>query len=340
MQLSTFIAIGENIHCTRTLKRDGDLVLRQAAAPASIIYLSDGIKKLLPIPETFQQGADWANGKIKHCAVAIWQGLYGQLAARAAGVDYLQTLARKQARAGAAFLDINVDEFSMDLTERIAAMEWTIAQVQPAVTIPLSIDSANLDIMRAGLRACDRSIGRPMLNSISLERLALLDLLKEYQPAVIASAAGAQSLPANTAERLANLESLIPQIIACGIELNQIFIDPLVYTISTDPQNGKVFLESVRALRQSYGPSVHIVGGLSNVSFGMPSRKLINQVFSWLMVQAGGDGGIVDPLQINAASLRSLDMDADAFKLASALLNGQDEYGLNYIAAYREGRLG
>ena len=228
----------------------------------------------------------------------------------------------------------------MDLTERIKAMQWTAALVQGASRLPLSIDSSNSDIMRAGLKACEQARGRPMVNSISLERIGLLDAVAEYKPAVVASAAGEKGLPATTQERLDNLGRLIPQLTAKGIQMDWIHVDPLVYTISTDPDNGKMFLDAVRAIRAKYGPAIHIIGGLSNVSFGMPARKLINQVFAWLSVEAGGDGGIVDPLQINAKILQGLDTKAELFLLAKALLLGTDEFGMNFIAAHREGKLG
>lgn len=336
MQIKTFIVIGENIHCTRVLKRDGNLV---DAAAHIIRYNDGGKKKTLPIPEILLKSADWENGKIKHCVAAIWQGLYGQGPAQEAGCDYLRVMAAKQEQAGASFLDVNVDEFSMDLPERIKAMQWTAALVQGASRLPLSIDSSNSDIMRAGLKACEQTRGRPMVNSISLERIGLLDAVAEYKPAVVVSAAGEKGLPATTQERLDNLERLIPQLTAKGIQMDWIHVDPLVYTISTDPNNGKMFLAAVQAIRAKYGPAVHIIGGLSNVSFGMPARKLINRVFAYLAVEAGGDGGIVDPLQINAKILQDLDTKAEPFQLAKALLTGTDEFGMNFIAAYREGKL-
>ncbi len=337
MQIKTFIVIGENIHCTRVLKRDGNLV---DAAAHVIRYDDGGKKKTLPIPEILLKSADWKNGKIKHCVAAIWQGLNGQGSAQEAGRDYLRVMAAKQEQAGAAFLDVNVDEFSMDLPERIKAMQWTAALVQGASRLPLSIDSANSDIMRAGLKACEQARGRPMVNSISLERIGLLDAVAEYKPAVVASAAGEKGLPATTGERLDNLGRLIPQLTARGIQMNWIHVDPLVYTISTEANNGKMFLAAVQAIRAKYGPAVHIIGGLSNVSFGMPARKLINQVFAYLAVEAGGDGGIVDPLQINAKILQGLDTNAEPFQLAKALLLGTDDFGMNFIAAHREGKLG
>jgi 5-methyltetrahydrofolate--homocysteine methyltransferase len=340
MQVSNFIVIGENIHCTRVLKRTGNLVGKAPDGRDSILFEEKGVKQFMPIPDVFLKNADWESGKVRHCAAAIWQGMRGQGADRQAGMDYLQLLARKQEKAGGTFLDVNVDEFSMDLQERIKAMEWTAALVQKASKLPLSIDSANVEIMWAGLRACDRARGRPMVNSISLERLILLDVLKEYQPAVVASAAGEKGLPATVKERLDNLAQLIPQLTSRGIELAWVHVDPLVYTISTDPSNGTIFLDSIAAVRKAYGPAIHIIGGLSNVSFGMPCRKLINQVFAWLCVEAGGDGGIVDPLQINARILSSLDPASEGFQLARALLKGEDEFGMNFIAAHREGKLG
>ncbi len=336
IQNSPFIAIGENIHCTRVLKRDGNLV----DAEARIIRYDDGgKKKALPIPEILLKSADWENARIKHCVAAIWQGIYGKGSAQEAGCDYLRVMAARQEQAGAAFLDVNVDEFSMDLAERIKAMQWTMALVQGASRLPLSIDSSNSDIVRAGLKACAKDRSRPLVNSISLERIGLLDAVAEYRPAVVASAAGEKGLPANTAERLENLGRLIPQLTDKGIPMEWIYVDPLVYTISTDANNGKQFLDAVQAIRAKYGPGIHIIGGLSNVSFGMPARKLINRVFAYLVVEAGGDGGIVDPLQINASILRGLDTAAEPFQLAKALLLGEDEFGMNFIAAHREGTL-
>lgn len=337
MQLPKFIVIGENIHCTRVLKRDGHLV---DAATRTIRYDDGGQKKTLPIPESMLNSADWTNGKIKHCAAAIWQGLYGRGPAQASGRDYLRVMAAKQEKAGAAFLDVNVDEFSLDLPERIKAMQWTATVVQEAARRPLSIDSSNSEIMRAGLKACDPSRGRPLVNSISLERIGLLDAVAEYKPAVVASAAGEKGLPATTDERLHNLDRLIPQLTAKGIQTDWIHVDPLVYTISTEASNGKMFLDAVQAIRAKYGSAIHIIGGLSNVSFGMPARKLINQVFAYLAVAAGGDGGIVDPLQINAKILQGLDTTTEPFQLAKALLLGTDEFGMNFITAHRDGKLG
>lgn len=335
----SFISIGENIHCTRILKREGKSVVSLDAGRFGIIFEMDGKPMALPIPEPFTQCADWENGKVKHFAAAIWQGVYGNGDERALGEAYIRAQALRQERHGATYLDINVDEFSTDVEERARLMRWTAGIVQSASPLPLSIDTSSGPIMRAGLEACESSRGRAMVNSVSLERMALLPLVGEFKPVVVASAAGETDLPSTPEARLENLGKLMPMIEKQGLALADVHVDPLVYTISTDPANGKSFLDSAAAIRKKYGSDIHVIGGLSNISFGMPNRRLINQVFTLLALEYGCDGGIVDPIQINLKILRSFDTSSEPYRLARALLMGEDEYGMDFIAAHREGRL-
>ncbi len=337
MKIDTFISVGENIHCTRIFKVGGKNVGPNAKGEQVITYKSGKDTRELPVPKVFQEGGDWANGKVKHCAVAIWQGVYGDAAGKAAGIEYLQALAKRQEMQGATYLDINVDEFSTDIAERVRLMKWTVDVVQKAVKIPMSIDSSNTDILRAGLSSCDPARGRPMVNSVSLERTDAVRTAAEFKAVVVASAAGEKGMPNTTEERLANIARLMDLLKTAGFDLPAIHIDPLVFPISVDAENGNRFLEAVAAIRKTYGPSIHIVAGLSNISFGMPNRKLINQVFSFLAVEKGADGGIVDPAQIGKEILNGLDPQTKEFKLASDLLTGKDEYGMAFIEAFRGG---
>ncbi len=339
MQVESFIAVGENIHCTRIYKVGGTFVKEQPDGRWAICYRVGGEARKLPVADKFIGAGDWENGKVKHCAVAIWQGVYGEGDARAVGIDYIQQLAKRQEAAGATYLDINVDEFSTDVAERVKLMQWTVKVVQEAVSIPMSIDSSNEEILKAGLEACDTERGRPMVNSVSLERQDAIAVAAEHNAVVIASAAGEEGLPANTDERMANLNRLIPMLKEAGFADADLHIDPLVFPISVDGNNGNGFLDAVTQVRETFGPDVHIVAGLSNVSFGMPGRKLINQVFTYMAVEKGADGGIVDPMQINARILSELDPEAEDFKLAQDLLTGKDDFGMNYIMASREGKL-
>ncbi len=335
-----FIIVGENIHCTRIFKVDGKYVKPDDQGKYHIEY-SDNDERLqrLAVPDPFIESADWENGKVKHCAVAIWQGNYGKGEDRGEGVRYIQALALKQERAGAHYLDVNVDEFSTDVQERARLIDWTVKIIKEVTDIPVSVDSSNKEILVAGLNAAVSETARPMVNSVSLERFDAIDIARESNAVVIASAAGKTDLPSDVEGRMSNLSELMPELKAKGFEDSDIHIDPLVLPISTNSANGKGFLESVSCIREKYGDSIHIVAGLSNVSFGMPKRKQINQVFSYLAVQAGADGGIVDPAQINSRILDSIDTGSEGFQLARELLVGNDEFGMNYITACREGKI-
>ncbi|MBN2302683.1 MAG: dihydropteroate synthase [Lentisphaerae bacterium] len=214
MKLSKFISVGENIHCTRILKVGGKHVTRSTNGEYVINFQSNGNSKQLPVPEKFQKNADWESGKLKHCAAAIWQGNYGNKTNIQTAIDYLQSMARAQQKAGATYLDINVDEFSTDIEERIKLMKWIVDIVQKAVSIPMSIDSSNANILRAGLEACDKfkTRGKPMMNSVSLERAETTDIASEFGAVVIASATGETSLPSTKEERILNLDRLLSKL--------------------------------------------------------------------------------------------------------------------------------
>lgn len=335
MTKKTFIAVGENIHCTRIFKVGGQRV-KSDNNKAFYITFGPGEKDRLPIPQHFTQTSDWEAGKIKHCAVAFWQALKGEGQARQKGIDYLKALAVQQEQSGATYLDINVDEYSTDVSERVELIKWGVKTIQGATRLPMSIDSSNLEILRAGLQACDRSRAKPMLNSVSLERKDAVEVAAEQKAVVIASAAGEKGLPSAPEERMKNIDAIIAMLHSKGLRNPDIHVDPLVFPISTDGNNGNTFFETVSMVRKKYGPEIHLVAGLSNISFGMPNRKLINQVFSWLAVQAGADGGIVDPLQINGDILAEMDSGSEEFKLAQDLLTGKDEFGMNFITAFRQ----
>ncbi len=334
-----FIAIGENIHCTRIYKVGGAFV-KQEGDSFFIFFDYNGTKKKLPVPEVFTQRADWKEGKVRHCAVAAYQALYGKGEVSELGTSYIKSMAIKQEKSKASFLDINVDEFSTDIQEKIKVIKWMAEVVQQAASIPLSIDSSNTDILRAGLEACDLRRGKPMVNSVSLERKDAIKIAAEFGAVVIASAAGEKDMPCGVDDRVENMLQLYELLKQANIPDEAIYFDPLVFPVATDPENGIKFLDAVRRIREKFSNKVHVSGGLSNVSFGLPNRKLINQVFTCLAVEAGCDSGIVDPLQINEDILSKLDTSSEPFRLAKALLTGEDAFGAEYIAAHREGRLG
>ncbi|HUX36629.1 MAG TPA: dihydropteroate synthase [Rectinemataceae bacterium] len=333
---ASYIIVGENIHCTRVRSVSGKFVETDARGRSYLVYRDEGEKKLLPVPRIFVDSEAWASGRVRHVACAIHQGLRGSPEERAAGEAYLRAMAREEEEAGAWFLDVNVDEYSMELDEKIAAMEWTAAVLQESASIPLSIDSSDSRILEAGLRACLKSKGKPMVNSVSLERASVIPIAARAGARLIAGATGAERMPEGVADRVENVRMLMKRLLSEGFAPSDIFIDPLVMPVSVDTGHPARFIEALRLIREEQGPEVHFAPGLSNVSFGLPKRPVINLVFAKLCLDAGCDGGIVDPLQINDRSLASLRLDEGVAALARDLLLDRDEFGMGWIGASRE----
>jgi hypothetical protein len=334
-----FTAVGENIHCTRCYKAGGRYVRGQAGGGWAVVADDAGEELLLPVPGSFLEAGGEVPGKVRHVAVAIYLGLSGNDAERALGRRYLAVLARRQEECGASYLDLNVDEFSSDPGARREAMEFAARVVQEASPLPLSIDSSTVELLACGLAACDPARGRPLVNSISLEREEALEMAAQAGAAVIAGAGGRQSLPSNCEERLANTEILMKKLAAAGLDQARIFLDPLVMPASVNPEHGKIVLDAIGELRRRYGPEARFAPGLSNISFGMPRRRLLNLVFTDLCILKGADGGIVDPLQINPRTLTALDRESEPYRLARDFLGGADSFGMNFISAVREQRI-
>lgn len=335
----TFVVIGENVHTTRIVRRNGPQVVADAAGAEHVAFTDlDGTARLLPIPHEEVRGQDYEEGRVKHVRAAV-------RVARSEGPDaetglaYLRQLAVRQVDAGAHFLDVNVDEYSHRPHEQVEAMEWLVGILVPIARVPLSIDSSSIDIIRAGMAAAAGMPEPPMLNSASLERADALELAAAAGGAVIVTAAGAAGMPSNAEERVANGSEMIDRALALGIPLDRVYVDPLVFPISVDGQFGHHCLDAIRELRARYGPDLHITGGMSNVSFGIPERRLINDVFLALAVDAGADSGIIDPIVNNVDAALTRDRTTRPWELAHAVLTGVDRNCRAYMKAFRAGEL-
>lgn len=333
-----YIIVGENIHCTRIRMTAGKFVGLAEDGRSSLVFKEGAATRYLPIPDAFLDSEEWKSGRIKHVQVAIRQGMGGVRADAEAGVAYLRAMALEQEANGAWFLDVNVDEFSMDIDEKIEAMKWIAATLQKCSRLPLSIDSSDPRLLEAGLASCDPSRGKPLVNSVSLERAAMIPVAARANARVIAGASGEQRMPEGVSERVANIRRLMALLDGAGISHGDVFLDPLVMPVSVNTDNPGFMIDAVRELRAEYGSEVHFAPGLSNVSFGLPKRNVINQVFAWLCLQEVCDGGIVDPAQINDRTLAAIDFGVPAYALARDLLRGEDEYGMNWITACRDGQ--
>ena len=245
-------------------------------------------------------------------------------------------------RAGSRYLDVNVDEVHYDLDTQKRAMRWTVETVQRCSPIPPSIDSSNSEIIAEGLAAYDGRAGRPIVNSLSLERPEVLDMVREHDGRVIVLATGEAGMPEDEDERVDNARAVIDLALSGGVAVEDIFCDAVIFPISVDPRYGNPLLRGRQDHQGKEFPGLHIGMGLSNVSFGMPNRKLINQAFIHLAIEAGIDAGLIDPIQTKLSDVLSLDTGSERVRLAMFVLDmleGRDDFCMNYIQAFREGRL-
>jgi 5-methyltetrahydrofolate--homocysteine methyltransferase len=146
-------------------------------------------------------------------------------------------------------------------------------------------------------------------------------------------------MPASAQERVANAARIIEDATRRGIPLGGMHVDPLVIPVAVEPEVGAWFLEAVATVRATYGPEIHLTGGLSNVSFGMPLRKLLNDVFIDLAAEAGADSGIIDPVASDPRRIFTQDRTTRAYARAADLLAGRDMFGMEFLTAYRAGEL-
>jgi hypothetical protein len=338
-----FVIIGENIHCTRVVKRDG---ARGGVAPDGRpgVHFPDGSggELWLPLPESIVSSSEFtASGRIKHVMAAVRQGLAGGEVAGIAAA-YVAWMAQRQVDGGADYLDLNVDEIDPSTAGRVAAMTWLVRAVGPASRVPLSIDSSDSVVLEAGLDAIEPGWAGgavAMVNSASSERPDVLDLCLRRGTPVVLSCTG-DSMPSGAQDRLERAEHIIGMALAKGLTLESMHVDVLVIPIGVDPFAGTAYLDAVRGVRERYGPAIHVTGGISNVSFGLPARRLVSDVFLDLAAQAGLDSGIVDPVAADIRAALHPDRESGPYRLAAAMLTGEDAFGMAFIEAYRAGRLG
>ncbi len=245
-------------------------------------------------------------------------------AAQNRDAEFIKEVARNQANAGADMLDVNGGLPGQEAE----CLNWLVNIVQETVDIPLCLDSADPEALRRVLPLCKK---RPMINSITDETArqeALLPLIKEYRPKVLALCMSPAGPPTGVEDRVATASRLVDCLTREGVALDDIYIDLCVLPASTGPEHGKAFVDALGQVTARY-PGVHMSAGVSNVSFGLPQRKLLNHVFMVLLMARGLDAAIVDPCD------RQVMMNIRA---AEALL-GRDEYCVNYLRAFREGKL-
>jgi 5-methyltetrahydrofolate--homocysteine methyltransferase len=207
-------------------------------------------------------------------------------AIREGRTDLIVADARKQAEAHAAALDVNV---GVPLVDEPAMMRKAVVAVQNAVELPLVLDSSYLEALEQGMRACP---GRPLVNSVDPDpdkAARLLPLVRRFGCAVIGMLAEAE-IPESAVERVRNAEKVLALCERHGIGRDSIVFDCLSLTVSAAPAASAATLDTIRAVSRDLGCATII--GLSNVSFGLPGRRAVNNAFVAQAIASGLDAAI------------------------------------------------
>lgn len=249
--------------------------------------------------------------------------------------EQIRALARRQAEAGADFIDICAP---MERGET-EALKWMVEQVQSVTDVPVSIDSSNTEVLLEVYSACLRP---GLFNSVSMESKKRIDeifRIMEEQPdwQVIAMLCDDEEISRSTVleRRLQILDQIVEKARNFKINLSRIHIDPVAEAVvfgdsgSREQPGIGVYLDTVRQIRARY-PEIHIISAVSNVSYGLPARKYMNYSFAALALEAGTDSGILDPL----------DGGLQAVICGTETLLGkkEEECGIEYIRSYKKGR--
>jgi len=243
--------------------------------------------------------------------------------------DFLARLASDQTDAGADFIDVNAG-VSQDTHETAATtMEWLVDVVRGATDKPLCIDSDDPTILEAGL---NRYGGQTvMINSVNAEpdKLDTVGrLAADHGALLVALVMKERGIPRTVEERLEAAEVIMDHLTRLGLREDQVYFDPLVLPISVETTQGLVTLKTIEELKIRY-PSAKTIMGLSNISFGLPNRGIVNRTFFIMAAAAGLDAAILNPLDDKLMSL---------IRVAN-MLTDKDPMCRGFIRAHRKGLL-
>lgn len=312
--------IGENFNATRRLKITSPRVVHDGGKVGVAYAGPDGGRRLLDITDIYPTDpAKLRTFQIPHVAHAV----------RRKDLDYIAWIINSQTAAGANIIDLCVDEIAVDPAARHQTMAWLVPVAQKITDAIIAIDSSDPETIMTGLGAHDGSRSRPAVNSVNLEegRQDLIKAAKDRNALLFANASGRDGMPKDEHERVGNLVELMQLMDQAGIAMTDRYLDPLAFPVSTGSAFGPHYLEAVREIRRRY-PQVHIFGGHSNASFGLPQRKIANNAFILLSILAGCDTLMIDPV-LNPPR------DFTEFKLAADLVLGLDENSRRYMSAFR-----
>ncbi|MBN1848172.1 MAG: dihydropteroate synthase [Deltaproteobacteria bacterium] len=248
-----------------------------------------------------------------------------QAAVEKRDVQAIRVEAIKQTEAGADYLDINAGGRPGQIGRDMA---WLVEVVQEAVSKPLCLDSPDPLLLQEAYGLIKQ---RPMINSISLESnrfQPMLSFLKGRDCSIIGLCLDDQGIPGSVEDVIDRAGALVKGLEDIGFDRDSIHIDPLIQPVAVNTRAGITAVEAMQGILQKF-PGVHITCGLSNFSYGLPLRRAINRVLLPVLMTAGLDGAIVDPLDEKFMSTLVI----------SKMVLGQDRFCRQYTQAAKAGRI-
>ncbi|MFC1824694.1 dihydropteroate synthase [Thermodesulfobacteriota bacterium] len=234
-------------------------------------------------------------------------------------LEMVRKEAKAQVEAGADILDVNVVAPGVD---EVALLPKAVETVMQSVDVPLSLDINNPEALKKALEVYK---GKPIVNSVSGEEKSLneiLPLVKEYGAAVIGLTIDEGGIPKDSGKRLEIAHRIVERAEALGIPREDVIIDCLALTLGSDPNVGLVTLESIRRVRDELEVNQNL--GASNISFGLPSREVINHAFLTAAIMNGVTCPTVDVAKVRPAIL------------ATDLILGRDRFAQRFIKDFRK----
>lgn len=205
-------------------------------------------------------------------------------------IDYILSLAIEQVDAGASILDVNVGTLNIDEPEM---MTKVVKAIQSVVDVPLQIDSSDLKAIEAGLRVYN---GKPIVNSVNGEKEKLetiLPLVKKYGASVVGLTIDENGIPSTSEKRIQIAKDILNAALSYGIKKEDVYIDALTLTVASSQDQAQETLKAMNYISKVMG--LQLVLGVSNISFGLPNRPLMNQTFLTVAMTNGLTLPIINP---------------------------------------------
>ncbi len=242
--------------------------------------------------------------------------------------DWIRDLAKRQAEAGATYIDVCA---SVEDDIEVETLKWLIDLVQEVTDTPIAVDSPNPRAILAAMPFCNKP---GVVNSISMEGdkadVILPELEEKYKDwDVVCLLCDDTGIPKSSEDRLKVFDDFMVKAKQYHIDPSRIHIDPLIEMLCTSEDGIATTSDTIREIKRQY-PTMHVTGAVSNISFNLPYRKILNQAFTVLSMEAGLDSAIFDPLNRDLMGLI----------YATEAMLGLDDYCMEYISAFRDGIFG